>query len=186
MTDAIVGGLIGGGFAVLAGWLALFWERQHEMRRVARAMLLELENAVTPEEEEANDSFYGALIRHWHETGEVGDKEILRDIFSIPPAERSPIFYSNTAVIGALPIEASKPLVRYHALVTALLLSASNILLASETLGKEQVQAVAYSIGKKYEEMRTAKIQARQALCEVLQQSPWQRLTRRKLRNGAS
>lgn len=145
-----VAALLGGGFTLLGGWLAVRWQSAHEAKSIAAALLSELSAADNIMRRGNVDRFYRDTLDHWKETGTVHDRQSLKDMFGSDPQDALPVYYSMASKLGLLPQALAADIVEYHAFVVGL-----NRILAGFIGGRdlppEVVKAVAFSIESQWD-----------------------------------
>lgn len=164
--------LIGAVLALLGGWLAESWRHRHATQSLAKALLIEFQASLSAKETEAADTFYRGVLDNWTATGEIVDRAALKLLIDLPLDQRYPVYAANVAAIGSLPRTAAERVVRFHSLTTGLI-GGARMLIASPLLSPAQIQPVAYSLLRKYDEMVEARGAAIEALQATTRRSPW-------------
>jgi hypothetical protein len=112
--------LLGGLFTLAGGWFAIRWQREHEAKSIAATLLAELRTTEKLMGEGNVSQFYRDTLSHWKETGDVGDRQLIVDMFDNDPQDALPVYYSMVSRLGLLPAPLAAEIVEYHAIAISI------------------------------------------------------------------
>jgi hypothetical protein len=149
MVETLLGALLGGVLAMLGGFISQHCQNRHHTKVIARALLVELESSFSQEDYESTAQSYFSILDSLIETGDVSNRDILKQSLEVSQEERYPIYFSNAASIGNLPGRTCELVVHFHSMASAIVAS-GRLLLASD-LHPAQVSQWALSLKCRYE-----------------------------------
>lgn len=125
------------------------WQIRHEGSSIAAALLAELTTVDNMLRKNNIEKFYQDTLDYWKETGEVQDRETIRDILDNEPQSALPVYYSMVSKLGLLPRPLAADIVEYHALAVSINRTIVRFI-ANRELPPEAVKALAYSIEQQW------------------------------------
>lgn len=151
---ALVGALVGGGFAMWGSWLGIRWQAAHNSHSLAAAILAEITTIDRVDKENRSEQFYTHFLDHIDEHGEVPNPEVLAAALDQDPTISFPVFYGNVSNLGLLPTEICQDIIAFHAKMQGLRISALRYLCGPKPLPPDRLRALSRELRSQYDDVQ--------------------------------